>query len=189
MQNPRGNVLNQYCITPGMAEELEACAAAYFRGIGKDVTTPDEFVMGTSLDLKWMSPSEAKFLLAVLTDAGVVLQSNGYVRPAEDLSAVDVPLAYRPSRELVESLHKGKGQRLDVRETSKTAKEPADIFSVLMSKAIESGMDRRDFIQSCNRIQKRLDIEIGVAALIVLRDAGIDISLYLGAVYDSVRTT
>ena len=39
-----------------MADELTVCAAAYFRSIGKDVTTPEEFVIGTSLELKWMSP-------------------------------------------------------------------------------------------------------------------------------------
>ncbi len=170
-----------------MAKEFEACAAAYFRGIGKNVTTPDEFVMGISLDFKWMSPSEAKLLLATLTNTGVVLQRDSYIRPAGDLSAVDVPLAYRPSRELVESLRGRKKQRSDVREAPGVAREPADIFSVLISKAMESGMDRRDFIQSCNRIQKRLDIEIDVAALIVLRDAGTDVSPYLGAVYDSVK--
>ena len=58
---------------------------------------------------------------------------------------------------------------------------------MLMERAVEAGMQRRDFIQSCNRIQKRLDIEIGVAALIVLRDAGADVSPYLDAVYDSVK--
>ena len=88
-----------------MAEELEVCAAAYFRSIGKDVTTTEEFVMGASLELKWMSPSDAKLLLALLVRKGIVSQRDGYVRPATDLSAVDVPLAYRPPKELTESLH------------------------------------------------------------------------------------
>lgn len=163
-----------------MAEELEVCAAAYFRSIGKDVTTTEEFVMGASLELKWMSPSDAKLLLALLVRKGIVSQRDGYVRPATDLSAVDVPLAYRPPKELTESLHAKKAER---------PAAPADVFPALMEKAVESGMERRDFIQNCNRIQKRLDIEIGVAALIVLRDAGTDVSPYLDAVYDSVRTS
>ena len=154
-----------------MAEELAVCAAAYFRSIGKDVTTPEEFVMGTSLELKWMSPSDSKLLLAAITGAGIVTQKDGYVRPAMDLGAIDVPLAYRPPKDLVESL----------RTKSQTSEKQAP--------AVESGMQRRDFIQNCNRIQKRLDIEIGVAALIVLRDAGTDVTPYLDAVYDSVRTS
>lgn len=171
-----------------MAEELEVCAAAYFRSIGKDVTTTEEFVMGASLELKWMSPSDAKLLLALLVRKGIVSQRDGYVRPATDLSEVDVPLAYRPPKELTESLH-AKSQTDAPAKKAERPAAPADVFPALMERAVESGMERRDFIQNCNRIQKRLDIEIGVAALIVLRDAGADVSPYLDAVYDSVRTS
>lgn len=169
-----------------MADELTVCAAAYFRTVGKDVTTPEEFVMGTSLELKWMSPSDSKLLLAELVRKGVVVQRDGYVRPATDLGAVDVPLAYKPPKEVVESLHAQKSQ---TSQRQSSDEGHADVFPMLMEKAVENGMQRRDFIQSCNRIQKRLDIEIGVAALIVLRDAGTDVTPYLDAVYDSVRTS
>ena len=162
-----------------MEDELTVCAAAYFRSIGKDVTTPEEFVMGTSLELKWMSPSEAKLLLAELAGRGIVVQRDGYVRPATDLGAVDVPLAYRPPKGFAESL-RAKSQTMEKKDTG-------DVFPMLMELAAGAGIQRRDFIQSCNRIQKRLDIEIGVAALIVLRDSGVDVSPYLDAVYDSVR--
>lgn len=170
-----------------MADELTVCAAAYFRSIGKDVTTPEEFVMGTSLELKWMSPSDSKLLLSAMVRAGVVTQKDGYVRPASDLGAIDLPLAYRPRKELVESLHGSKSQTTEKAPAQKKQADTADVFPMLMERAVEAGMQRRDFIQSCNRIQKRLDIEIGVAALIVLRDAGADVSPYLDAVYDSVK--
>ena len=170
-----------------MADELTVCAAAYFRSIGKDVTTPEEFVMGTSLELKWMSPSDSKLLLSAMVRAGVVTQKDGYVRPASDLGAIDLPLAYRPPKELVESLHGSKSQTTEKAPAQKKQADTADVFPMLMERAVEAGMQRRDFIQSCNRIQKRLDIEIGVAALIVLRDAGADVSPYLDTVYDSVK--
>ena len=170
-----------------MADELTVCAAAYFRSIGKDVTTPEEFVMGTSLELKWMSPSDSKLLLSAMVRAGVVTQKDGYVRPASDLGAIDLPLAYRPPKELVESLHGSKSQTTEKAPAQKKQADTADVFPMLMERAVEAGMQRRDFIQNCNRIQKRLDIEIGVAALIVLRDAGADVSPYLDAVYDSVK--
>lgn len=170
-----------------MADKLTVCAAAYFRSIGKDVTTPEEFVMGTSLELKWMSPSDSKLLLSAMVRAGVVTQKDGYVRPASDLGAIDLPLAYRPPKELVESLHGSKSQTTEKAPAQKKQADTADVFPMLMERAVEAGMQRRDFIQSCNRIQKRLDIEIGVAALIVLRDAGADVAPYLDAVYDSVK--
>ena len=49
-----------------MAEELEVCAAAYFRCSGKDVTTTEEFVMGASLQLNWWARPDAKPLRAHL---------------------------------------------------------------------------------------------------------------------------
>ena len=81
-----------------MAEELEVCAAAYFRSIGKDVTTTEEFVMGASLELKWMSPSDAKLLLALLVRKGIVSQRDGYVRPATDSPRSTCPWHTAPRR-------------------------------------------------------------------------------------------
>ncbi len=170
----------------GMTEELAVCAAAYFRSIGKDVSTADEFTMGASLDLKWMSPSDAKLLLSALTRAGFVTQRDGFVRPAADPGSVDVPLAYRPSKELLESLH-SKSQTSEKAPKAEPSGQTEDMFPKLMDVAVSNGMQRRDFIQSCNKIQKRLDIEVAVAALIVLRDAGVDVSPYLDDVYGSLR--
>lgn len=169
-----------------MTDELTVCAAAYFRSIGKDVSTADEFTMGVSLDLKWMSPSDAKLLLSALTKAGCVTQRDGFVRPAMDPGSVEVPLAYRPPKELVESLH-AKSQTSVPAPAAETGPQNADVFPRLMDVAVSNGMQRRDFIQSCNKIQKRLDIEVAVAALIVLRDAGVDVSPYLDDVYGSLR--
>lgn len=169
-----------------MTDELTTCAAAYFRSIGKDVATTEEFVMGVSLELKWMSPSDAKLLLAALEKAGTVTSRNGYVRPAEDLASVDLPLAYRPSAEVLERIHQ-KSQTPEHQTTPKDDGQPVDMFPTLMDRAVAAGMQRRDFIQNCNKVQKRLDIEVAVAALIVLRDAGVDIAPYLDAVYGSIR--
>ncbi len=166
-----------------MKDEMDICAAAYFRGKGKDVATTEEFVMDVSLDLKWMPPSDAKLLLAKLAGAGSVQQKGGYVRPSEALSSLDVPMAYRPSAELIASLH----EKSQPAEPKQEAPASADPFPAMMDAAASMGMQRRDFIQSCNKIQKRLDIEVAVAALIVLRDAGADISRYLDAVCSHVK--
>ena len=166
----------------GMSDEMDTCAAAYFRGKGKDVATKDEFVMDISLDMKWMQPSDAKLLLVKLTENGSVEQKDGYVRPAERLSSIDVPMAYRPPADLISAMH-SKSQ--SPKETPvQSGKDP---FQAMMDVAASNGIQRRDFIQNCNKIQKKLDIEVAVAALIVLRDAGVDIGPHLDAVYDHVK--
>lgn len=168
----------------GMTDELTMCAAAYFRSIGKDVASTDEFVMDISLELKWMPPSDAKLLLSKLVAQGIVQQKDGYVRPSPGLDDVDIPLAYRPSKELIDAVH-SKSQTPVSEKKADDAGE--DIFPRLMNAAVGIGMERRDFIQGCNKIQKRLDIEVAVAALLILRGAGADITPYLDAVYDSLK--
>ena len=167
-----------------MTDELTTCAAAFFRSIGKDVTTAEEFVMTASLEMKWMSASDSKLLLSTLISEGILVRKGDFVRPAGDLGAVDVPLAYRPSQEVMDAIHRKPEQKA----VEKKADAQPDPFHVLMDKAVESGMERRDFIQNCNKIQKRLNIDIGAAALIVLRDNGTDIAPYVDMVYDSVRS-
>ncbi|MDO5861679.1 MAG: DUF2240 family protein [Thermoplasmata archaeon] len=160
-----------------MTGELELCAAAFFRTIGKDVATADEFVMEMSLGQKWMSPSEAKTLLGAMTGAGVLEQRDGYLRPKSDLSGIDVPLAYRPPKELLNPPKKN------------VPADDGDLFPQMMDIAASAGVQRREFIQECNRIQKRLDIDICAAALIALRDAGVDIGPLSEKVYRRVSAS
>ena len=166
-----------------MTDELTVCAAAFFRSVGKDVTTSDEFIMISSLELKWMSPSDSKLLLRALLAEGVVEKKGEYIRTKADLSGLDLPLAYRPSAELLDSLH----SKPEADKPKKEAAEP-DLFHVLMDFAKDNGISPKDFVPACSKIQRRLDIDISVAALLVLRDSGADITGYIGRVYGSVRS-
>ncbi|NLU45549.1 MAG: DUF2240 family protein [Euryarchaeota archaeon] len=44
-------------------------------------------------------------------------------------------------------------------------------------------MNRGEFVSECNRIVKRFNVDMEVAALLILRDKGADITPY----YDDVR--
>ena len=167
-----------------MSDEAVVCAAAFFRSIGKDVTTAEEFVMSTSLEMKWMSPSDSKLLLKRLICDEILVQKDGFIRPAKDLSDMDVPLAYRPSQEFMQYVH---GSRSGECRAACKKEQPPDMFHILMDAAVKGGMQRVDFIRSSNAIQKRLGIDIGAAALIVLRDNGLDTAPYVEDVCDSIR--
>lgn len=174
-----------------MNDEAAVCATAFFRTIGRDVTTPDDFVMRTSLEMKWLPPSDAKVLLAYLVDEGAVIRKDAYIKPSPELGDVDVPLAYRPSKGLLEAMKAPRAPKATP-APAKPAETPVcekDVFHVLMDAAVENGLARRDFIQNCNRIQKRLGIDIGAAALIVLRDGGVDITPYAEMVYREASVT
>ncbi len=165
-----------------MTDEMTVCAAAFFRTIGKDVTTSDEFVMVTSLELKWMSPSDSKLLLKMLLTKGVLARKGDFIRPNGDLSGLDLPLAYKPSQDLVDAVH-GRGPLVQ----SKPEAAP-DMFHILMDVALKNGIQAKDFVPACSKIQKKLDVDISVAALIVLRDSGVDIEGRIEPVYDGIRS-
>ena len=161
-----------------MVDELTVCAAAFFRSIGKDFTTSNEFVMVSSLELKWMPPSDSKLLLRALLSRNILTQRGEFIRPAADLSAIDLPLAYKPSPELIESLHSAPAP-------PKKEADP-DTFHILVEVAKENGIQTKDFVPACSRIQKRLDIDISAAALLVLRDNGVNIAPYVEKVRSAV---
>ena len=58
---------------------------------------------------------------------------------------------------------------------------------VLMQRAVDAGMQRKDFMAQCNALSRKLGIFIEAAALYVLRDNGPDIGDLTDRVYRSVR--
>jgi hypothetical protein len=165
-----------------MSDDLETCAAAFFRIKGKDVVTEKEFTMSVALEYKWVSVAEADRLLKVLISQGILTRSNGYIKPAKDLSAVRVPVAYRPSEELRKSL----AGTSEVKPAKAAPEAPADIFMELIDMAVANGLPKGKFVAESNIVKKRLGVETCVAALILLRDNGIDIEGVKDRVYAQV---
>lgn len=70
----------------------------YFRASGKEISTREEFVMSTSLEHKWMSPSNAKRVFDVLVDKKLIEVRSGFIRPAFRIDKYDLPYGYRPPK-------------------------------------------------------------------------------------------
>lgn len=173
-----------------MDSELEICAAAFFRNKGKDVITVMELIMTISLDLKWMDPTTAsRFVKSISVDKLVSETPEGLLRASPHLREIDVPVAYRPSKNLIERLKASGGEPVpkETRHPPETeAEQSADTAPVLprlMGSAGAVGMNRGEFVSECNRIVKRFNVDMEVAALMILRDKGADITPY----YDDVR--
>jgi hypothetical protein len=158
-----------------MTDELVICAAAFFRSKGKDVVTPKEFVMGVSLDLRWMPVADAERLADILSEKKILVRNGEYLKPSMDLSGTEVPVAYRPSDTLLAFLNSAPARA-----------KPKDVLSDMVSAAVGSGMDRGKFISECNKVKKRLSIDMEAAALIILRDAGADISGYAESIRETI---
>jgi len=155
-------------------DPLMLSAAAFFRNKGKNMVTENEFVMCISMDLRWMRPGEAKELLSLLVKEGHLENDGMHIRPTFDVHATDVPLGFKPSADILGMSRKPAGP-------------PAgDVLAELMEKAGSIGLRKKDLIVSANAVQKRMNVDIEIAALIMLRENGLDISEYLDRVGDLV---
>jgi len=145
------------------------------------VVTVKEFTMSIGLDLRWMSVKEASTLLKHLESEKCVKVDDGFVRPAKDLSALQVPIAYRPPESLRKAIF-GDSAASAGRPAKKAGSK--DLFSVLVDLAVKNDIPKGKFVDECNRVRQKLGIEMCSAASLVLRDAGTDVSDLLQNVYE-----
>jgi hypothetical protein len=165
-----------------MTDELTVCAAAFLRNKGKTVVTENEFLMGVSMDYHWMPYSDAKKLLAALMGSGVFKRNGEYLEACFSVSDVNVPVAYRPSESLINGVRKG----VSAPPKKETVPQPENLLSLLISESMNANIEKRDFMSAANALQKTLNVDILVAGLIVLRDAGVDITHLADRVYEAV---
>ena len=174
-----------------MEDNLALCASAFVLNKGKSVFTENDVLMGLSMDLRWMTYSEAKAFLSAMVTAGLFERSGDICRATFSDGSIDVPVAYKPSRELIgkvmESKEKPAPQPEKENVPAKEEQVPTDMMPVLMKVAMDNGIERKDFMVQSNAISRKLGIFIEVAALYVLRDAGVDITELSDRVYESVK--
>jgi len=165
-----------------MPNELEICLAALFLNKGKDVLTEKEFTMYVSLDLRWMQAKDADALMKTLIGKGLMSKSGEFLRPQIDTSSVDVPVAYRPSEGLIKSLK----DNASGRPAAKNDGNSPSILPLLVQKALDSGLEKGAFISECNKVSKRMDVDVEVAAIMILRERGADVTHLMNDVRSSV---
>ena len=166
-----------------MTDEYTVCAAAFFRNKGKNLISETEFLMAISLDFHWMPYGQAKQLLSILLSKGILVKNGELLKPTFEISEVEVPVAYRPSEALMSSLSKS--------APAKTESKPAgdaDLLPSMIAAAGEKGLEKRIFISEANSLSKKLGVDMLVAALIILRDEGVDITSYANRVYEAMKS-
>lgn len=165
-----------------MTDELEICAAAFVRIKGKEVFTESEFKMEVNLNLKWVSAKEADLLIKALVSRNIFSKNNGFIKVAKDLSSVQVPIAYHPTDALKKSL----SGTMKNDDPAPASDAPRDMFIELMDMAVENGIQKGKFVSECNILKKKLNVDTSVAALILLRDWGVNIEKVKDLAYTQI---
>jgi len=141
----------------GMSD-LQRSIALLFRRKGKEFLTEKEFVFSASMDLRWFSPKEAQRLLDVGITGGYLQKKNGNIVPTFDTSLIDVPLDYKPGKDIFEHL----------------PRKPQDFFSEIVDKIVKTkSVPKREVVSRVNKKQELLGIDVEPAALIVASDYGL----------------
>jgi len=138
--------------------DLQRSIAVLFRRKGKDLLTEKEFVFSASMDLRWFSPKEAQKLLDLGITGGLLQKKNGNVMPTFDTSSIEVPLDYKPGKDIFEH----------------GPKKEQDFFSEIVERIVKTkSVPKREVVSRVNRKQELLGIDVEPAALLVASDYGI----------------
>ncbi|MFA4861500.1 DUF2240 family protein [Methanoregula sp.] len=81
---------------------LQTALAAPFKHTRKSGMRKNELVYYYALDRKWMSTEQANLLLKRAEEDGLIRQENGVFTPVFDLSAVTIPIGFKPTSAIFE---------------------------------------------------------------------------------------
>ncbi|MEM0343495.1 MAG: DUF2240 family protein [Thermoplasmata archaeon] len=138
--------------------DLQRSIALLFRRKGKEALTEKEFVFSASMDLRWFSPKDAQRLLDLGLTGGYLKKKDGNLLPTFDLSSVEVPLDYRPSKEMLDNV----------------PKKHLDLFSEVVEKIVKTkAVPKREVVSRVNKKQELLGIDVEPAVLLVASDYGV----------------
>jgi len=177
--------------------ELQKTVTVVFNRKGKKLLSEREFINALFFELKWADPSgagrieakEAQRILEAAMRQGLLELADGYVKPTFDLKSVEVPLNYKPTKDLLKELGEGSGPAAASPSATQADKraEPLPVFSVLIDDiAAKSGWNKRDVVSKINKVVERLSVDAEVAALLIGKDVGVDVGKYLLEVKEEV---
>lgn len=140
--------------------EIQRSLTVLFRRKGKESLTEQEFVSSASFDLRWFTPKEAQKLLDMSITGGFIQRKNGHIVPTFDINSVEVPLDYRPGKDLLDQ----------------AVKRKVDLFSEIVERIVKvRSVPKREVVSKVNKKQEMLGIDVEPAALLVASDYGLSI--------------
>lgn len=134
---------------------LRRTVAVPYRQQGVDELAPSEFVVAVSLDREWFSPDQAKRLVDVAVDEGLLERTEDALVPTFDPAGVDVPEEFVPDADLLEE---------------------RSIFERVLERLVEDGADKRTAVAGINALQADLALTIEAAALLYAHREGLDVT-------------
>lgn len=133
---------------------LRVAAAAPFIQNGSRRLQENEFVVALSLDRDWFSPDQAKRLIDVAVQEGLLEHEDGELVVAFDPAEVSIPEEFVPDEDLLQG---------------------RSAFERVLDALVAEGMEKHDAVGAINALQQELGVTIETAAVVYARREGIDV--------------
>ncbi|MFQ5986704.1 MAG: DUF2240 family protein [Thermoplasmata archaeon] len=149
-------------------EDLRRTIVLLFGRKGGERMSVREFVLSASMDLRWFPPKEAQRLLDLSVKKGLLTVEEGDVEPTFDMKAVEVPMGFVPTPEVLQ--------------------DAGDLIDRILDEIVRStSTPRKELAARINAIQRGLGVTIEVAALLAGREVGADLANLHPEVEESLR--
>lgn len=133
---------------------LRVAVAAPFVQNGSRRLRENEFVVALSLDRDWFSPDQAKRLVDVATERGLLAREGNDLEATFDPAEVTIPEGFAPEEDLL-------------RERSP--------FERTLDALVAEGAEKHEAVGGINRLQAELGIAIEAAAVVYARREGLSV--------------
>ncbi|MFC7199006.1 DUF2240 family protein [Halospeciosus flavus] len=133
---------------------LRTAVAAPFKQQGKARIGEHEFVVSLSLERDWLAPDEAKQLVDVAADEGLVTRDDGDLVADFDVESVEIPEGFTPDESVL-------------RERS--------AFEQVVDALASAGHERQTAVASVNELQADLGLTADAAAVVYARREGVEV--------------
>lgn len=150
----------------GTSMSLRVAAAAPFVQEGSQQLRENQFVVSLSMDRDWFSPDQAKRLVDVATEAGILERDGDALELTIDAGAVTVPDDFVPDEDLLQE---------------------RSAFERVLDAVVAEGQPKHEAVGAINARQQELGVTIEAAALVYARTVGLDIDEFLPNVRETVR--
>lgn len=146
---------------------LRRTVAGPFKWSGDETLEESEFVVALSLDRGWFSPDQAKRLIAIAEQQGLLDRSESGLSPTFDPATVELPEGFTPDESVLS--------------------EPQPFERLL--EAIEGAdVGRRTAVAQINRLQTGYGISIEAAAVLVAHRNGVAVDPVLPTIRTELQT-
>jgi len=153
-----------------MMEKLKQLIAFLFQRSGKEILKDSEIYAALSYELGWLTPAQSMGLIEDCLKKGLlVVEEEGY-KPAFDYADMELPLGFKIDGSVVE-----------------IPSSDNEILSAVVSEIAKKGINENSARDAITRKAEKEHIIPEVAALIVAKEHGIDVSLFIRDAWSVIK--